>query len=125
MTDNMLSGHRILIVEDNALLAMSFEDIISRSGAEVVGPAGTLAEAEMLAMGETLSGAMLDIKLHYEEVWPVARILAGRGIPFVFCSGHFEPHSLPPEWAQRPILVKPARPRHIIEKLLQAVGLKV
>lgn len=125
MDDDILSGHRILIVEDNALLAMSFEDIISRSGAQIVGPAGTLKEAEMLAMGEQISGAMLDIKLHYDEVWPVAHILAGRGIPFVFCSGHFEPHSLPAEWSQRPILVKPARPRHIIEKLLQAVGSKV
>jgi two-component SAPR family response regulator len=122
MTKQPLRDRRILIVEDNALIALTMEDILSRAGAEVVGPVGTLAEAEQTALQESLSGALLDIKLNYDEVWPVARILADRGVPFVFCSGHFERSTLPNEWAGYELLMKPARPSHIVDKLANAIG---
>ena len=118
-------GHRILVVEDNALLAMSFDDLLSRAGAEIVGPAATLAEAEYLATTESLTGAMLDIRLNSDEVWSAARILISRGIRFVFCSGHFDSSSLPAEWSQHPVLVKPARPRNIVDTLAQELGRKI
>ena len=122
MNESPLLGHRILVVEDNALLAMSFDDILRRAGAEVVGPAGTLDEAEQLASTESLTGAMLDIRLDSHEVWSAARILLERGINFIFCSGHFDDTSLPPEWSGHPILVKPARPRNIVDTLAQVLG---
>jgi DNA-binding NtrC family response regulator len=122
MTEPTLQGHRILVVEDNALLAMSFNDILKRAGASVVGPTGTMDEAEKIAATETLSGAMLDIKLDAKEVWPVARILITRGVPIMFCTGHFDHASLPPEWSKYPILVKPARPSQIIETLAKVLG---
>ena len=77
----------------------------------------TLSEAEQLAAAEPLSGALLDIKLNSEEIWPVARILLDRGVPFIFCSGHFDRDSLPREWSTFPILTKPARARQIVERL--------
>jgi DNA-binding response OmpR family regulator len=117
-----LKGQRILVVEDNALLAMSFGDILRQAGAEVVGPTGKLIVAELIAETEPLTAAMLDIRLDSQEVWPVARILAARGVPMVFCSGHFDYTNLPAEWADRPILVKPARPHHIVETLAHAVS---
>ena len=117
-----MTAARILVVEDNALLARSFDDILTRAGADVVGPAGTLDEAEQLANTEQLSGAMLDIKLNSHEVWPVARILGARGVPYIFCSGHFDYTSLPAEWSKHPILVKPARPRNIIDTLVKVLG---
>ena len=121
MIDNPLQGLRILVVEDNALLAMTVDSILRSAGADVAGPVGTLSEAERLASGETLSGAILDVKLHTEEVWPVARILVDRGVPFVFCSGHFDPDSLPDEWSDYPILTKPTRARQIVEGVARVV----
>lgn len=121
MTDSPLQGLRILVVEDNALLAMTVDSILRSAGADVAGPVGTLSEAEQLASGETLSGAILDIKLNTEEVWPVARILVDRGVPFVFCSGHFDRDILPDEWSEYPILTKPTRARQIVEGVARVV----
>ena len=122
MTDSPLQGLRILVVEDNALLAMTVDSILRSAGADVAGPVGTLSEAEQLASSdETLSGAILDIKLNTEEVWPVARILVGRGVPFVFCSGHFDRDILPDEWSEYPILTKPTRARQIVEGVARVV----
>jgi len=122
MNDHPLQGQRILVAEDNALLALSMHDILRRAGADVVGPAGTLHEAEELAASERLTLAMLDIKLQSREVWPAARILIARGVPILFCSGHFDQNTLPAEWARHPILVKPARPSRIIDRITQMIG---
>ncbi|MEZ5788176.1 MAG: response regulator [Xanthobacteraceae bacterium] len=122
MTDNQLCGFRILLVEDNALLAMTTDEILRCAGAEIAGPVGTLREAEQLAACEALSAALLDIKLHADEVWSVARILAERGVPFVFCSGHFDRDSLPDEWADYPILTKPVRAHRIIDSLAGVIN---
>ena len=121
MTDAILRGYRILVVEDNALLATTVDSILRSAGAEVAGPVGTLSEAERLASRETLSGAILDIKLDCDEVWPVAGILLNRGVPFIFCSGHFDRQSLPDEWSSFPILTKPTRARQIVEGLASII----
>mgnify|MGYP001770131886 CR=1 FL=1 len=122
MTDSPLCGFRILLVEDNALLAMTTDEILRCAGAEIAGPVGTLQEAEQLATCEALSAALLDIKLHSDEVWSVARILVERGVPFVFCSGHFDSESLPNEWADYPILTKPVRAHRIIDSLAGVIN---
>ena len=122
MIDNPLCGFRILLVEDNALLAITTDEILRCAGADIAGPVGTLREAEQLASCETLSAALLDIKLHADEVWSVARILAERGVPFVFCSGHFDSETLPTEWADYPILTKPVRANRIIASLADVIN---
>ena len=122
MSDTPLRGHCILIVEDNALLAFTFHDILRRAGADVVGPTGTLQEAEDLARTERLTGALLDIRLNSDEVWSAARILVSRAVPIMFCSGHFDQSTVPAEWSKHPMLVKPARPANIIGQLAKLVG---
>ena len=117
-----LRGRRILVVEDNALLALSLDEILREVGAVVAGPAATLDAAELLAAENDLSAALLDIRLNGDEVWPVARILASKGVPFVFCTGHFDRTCLPVEWSERPILTKPARAHQIIAALADLVG---
>lgn len=116
MNHEPLLGRRILVVEDVAILAYGFEDILKRAGADVVGPALKLEAAERLAEEEEgLSAALLDIRLDGDEVWSVARLLDRKGVPFVFCTGHFDSESLPAEWRGRPLLVKPARAQAIID----------
>ncbi len=122
MRSNTLTGQHILVVEDNAIIAMSLEDLLREAGAEVIGPLATLRDAERTATEAKLTGAVLDIMLEDEEIWPVARILAGRGIPFIFSSGHFEQDTLPAEWASRTIVTKPARAQDIVKSLRQALG---
>jgi CheY-like chemotaxis protein len=122
MSHEPLHGRRILVVEDVAILAFGFEDILKRAGAEVVGPALKLEVAERLAQEEGLSGALLDIRLNGDEVWTVARVLDRKGVPFVFCTGHFDSESLPAEWRGRPILVKPARAQAIVDTVASLFG---
>jgi DNA-binding response OmpR family regulator len=108
-------------VEDDALLAISLDDILKEAGAKVVGPAVTLEEAKKFAAEEVLSAALLDIRLDDDEVWPVARLLAARGVPFLFSTGHFDRASLPAEWSERPILTKPVRREQIIVALREII----
>ncbi len=117
MSPDLLRGQRILVVEDDALLAMTVEDVLREAGADTVGPAATLASAKALVAEDNLSAAVLDIRLDSDEVWPVARLLAKDGVPFVFLTGQFDRTALPAEWAQRPILSKPARPMQIVGAL--------
>ena len=74
-----LHGRRILIVEDIAIIAYGFEDILKGAGAEVVGPALQLKVAERLAGDEKISGTLLDIRLNGDEVWSVAPLLDRKG----------------------------------------------
>jgi DNA-binding response OmpR family regulator len=117
-----LQGQSILIVEDNALIAMNLEDILRDAGGNVPWSVAMLKQAVEIARKEPVTSAVLDIMLDGEEVWPVARILADRGIPFVFSSGHFEQDTLPKEWADRRIVTKPARAKEIVAALQSAVG---
>jgi DNA-binding response OmpR family regulator len=123
MVPDRLRGHRILVVEDDALLALGYDEILKDAGAEVIGPAATLDEAATLASANgTISAALLDIRLGDDEVWPVARLLAGKGVPFAFCTGHFNSDSLSADWPGRPVLTKPVMPNQIIAALAAMLG---
>jgi AmiR/NasT family two-component response regulator len=86
-----LSGKRVLVVEDEALVAMLLEDELRDAGAEIVGPAASLGHALRLidraAADGGLSAAVLDIDLDGRHVEPVADRLAALGVPFVFATG--------------------------------------
>jgi CheY-like chemotaxis protein len=90
----VLRGTRVLVVEDEALIAMLMEDGLLEAGAEVVGPAGSVEEAlgliERAARDGGLSAAVLDMKLDGAAVSPVADRLATLGVPFVFATGYGE-----------------------------------
>jgi len=96
----------ILIVEGEPLSAMMLEDFILSLGHEVAGPCETVAEALDAVAGRSFHLAILDVNLKGENVWPVARALRSRGVPFVLASGgHVEPP--PPEFADTPMIEKP------------------
>ena len=85
---NAIAGKRVLLVEDETLVAMMVEDMLTEIGATVVGPASTLADALSLAEGADLDAAVLDINIHGEKSFGVAAILSRRGVPFVFATGY-------------------------------------
>ena len=85
-----LSGLRLLVVEDEAMIAMMLEDMLDTFGCVVVDVAGTLSKGLDLAgnLSLSLDGAILDVNLGGETVYPVAERLAARGVPFIFCTGY-------------------------------------
>ncbi len=86
-----LHGQRILVVEDDALVAMMMADGLLDAGAEVVGPAACVDEAldliEQTTCDGGLSAAVLDVYLEGTAIWRVADRLADLGVPFVFATG--------------------------------------
>ncbi len=83
-----LTGRRILVVEDEALIAMLLEDLLGGLGCKVVGPAANVTQALELAARERPDAAVLDVNLGKEQVFPVADALQKAGIPFVFITGY-------------------------------------
>jgi CheY-like chemotaxis protein len=90
MTDEALTGLRILLVEDEAMIAMLFEDMLIDSGATVIGPASGVRAALEAIAAEPIDGALLDVNLGGEQSFAVADALAERGVPFVFVTGYGE-----------------------------------
>ncbi|HKP79472.1 MAG TPA: response regulator [Phenylobacterium sp.] len=85
-----LTGVRLLLVEDEAMVAMMVEDLLADLGCVVVEVAGTLSRGLALASDAALpiDGAILDVNLGGEKVYPVAEALAARGVPFIFATGY-------------------------------------
>ncbi len=102
----VLQGKKVLIVEDEALIAMLFEDILEDFACQVVGPAMNIRQALELAQSADIDVAILDVNLGGEPSFPVASCLKSRGIPLVFSSGYGS-QGLPPEWQGTPTLPKP------------------
>lgn len=102
-----LAGKRILVVEDESLVAMLIETILEDLGCTPVGPAASVDEGLTLARGDAvIDAALLDVNVAGRQVFPVAEALAARGVPFVFSTGYGEA-GLPDEWRGRPTLQKP------------------
>jgi DNA-binding response OmpR family regulator len=79
---------KILVVEDEILVAMFLEDLLIGMGHEVVGPASRLATAMEYARDSAIDFAVLDVNLAGETSFPVAELLRERGVPFVFATGY-------------------------------------
>ena len=109
MDDNgVLNGKRVLLVEDEALVAMLVEDMLADEGCEVAATASRLGEAMAMAgdTGLAIDIAILDVNLAGEPVFAVAEVLAKRGVPFAFATG-YGAGGLPESWRNRPTLQKP------------------
>ncbi len=88
MTAPSLEGLRLFLVEDEALVAMLLEDMLADLGCVVVEVAGSLSQAlERLDAANDADGAILDVNLGGEQVYPFADALAAREIPFLFATG--------------------------------------
>jgi CheY-like chemotaxis protein len=100
------SETRILVVEDEYLIRMLLEDMLADLGYGVAAAVGSIAEASGLAETGEFDVAILDVNLDGEPIYPVADILAKRGLPFIFVTGYGE-RSLAEPYRDRPALQKP------------------
>jgi CheY-like chemotaxis protein len=109
------SGLRVLLVEDEIMVALLLEDMLAELGHEIVGPVARLDKALAMARRQVVDVALLDVNLNGEEIYPVAEALAARKIPFAFVTGHGL-GALRAPYRDRPTLQKPFR-RHDLRGL--------
>lgn len=119
--DSGLAGKRVLLVEDESIVAMSVEDMLGDMGCVVVGPALTVAEAEALACSEPLDAAVLDINLGNQPSFGVAGLLGERGVPYCFSTG-YGPSGVPAELGEVPVLQKPYSANSLEAMVRRLVG---
>ena len=114
------AGTRVLVVEDEPIVAMCLEDMLEAMGYVPVGPASRLEEGLRLAESEAIGAAILDINLAGERSEPIAAALKARGIPFAFASGYGSP---PEDFAEGvPMIGKPYRETDVAAALAALLG---
>ena len=121
LPDQPARARRILIVEDEFLLAFHLEDLLAALGHHVIGTASRIAEAVAFAQDRDFDFAILDINLAGGQSFPVADILRQRNIPFVFASGYGSAGLLG-EYRQVSILRKPYELEDIKRAIAAAVS---
>src|SRR5229473_1551485 len=112
------TGNRILLVEDEILVAMMMRDILTELGFSVVGPFSRLSESMVAAVHEEIDAGVIDVNLGGEFVYPVADVLVARNIPFVFVTG-YGVESIDGRFGYVPIIKKPVQ-RQLLQKLFLA-----
>lgn len=101
-----LSGRRVLVVEDEVMVAWTLEDMLAELGCTVVGPAARVDQALAMIEAEAVDAVVLDVNLNGEKSYPVADALAARGVPFVFSTG-YNKNDLHTGYLGFPMLQKP------------------
>jgi len=112
---------RVLVVEDEYLIRMLLEDMLDELGYDVAAAVGTISEARQIATEGEFNAAILDVNLDGQEIYPVADILVGRGLPFLFVTGYGE-RSLPEAYRGRPALQKPFQAEQLKATLAGLLG---
>jgi len=113
-----LQGRRILVAEDEFLLAEDLREELEREGAEVLGPVPSVTGAlALLRDGPAPGFAILDINLQGRFVWPVADALRVRQVPFIFATG-YDAQAIPQAYADIPRAEKPMEADRVVRILL-------
>jgi CheY-like chemotaxis protein len=122
---NALQGRRVLVIEDESLVAMLLETILEDMGCAVVGPESNIDDGLRAATNEaSLDAALLDVNVAGREVFPVAEALRARGVPFVFSTGYGEA-GLPEHWRGNPTIQKPLTEGAIHDALMKAMNISL
>ncbi|MBH5398310.1 response regulator [Bradyrhizobium sp. CNPSo 4010] len=117
-----LKGRRIFVVEDEYFLADDIGKTFRAMGAEIAGPVGHLEDAlKILHDGSVLDAAVLDVNIRSEMIFPIARELRARNVPFLFTTG-YDKITLGPEFQDVPLLEKPIDLPAMAQKLAGLIG---
>ncbi|MEI4471257.1 response regulator [Frigidibacter sp. MR17.24] len=118
----MFSGKTIMVVEDEALLALDLAMTMEDMGAEIAGPCYRLAPALELVRRRAVDAAILDVDLNGETVLPLAEWLTEHGVPFVFHTGRADPGTLLAAFGHARVCTKPSTPEHLASCLSAAMA---
>ena len=118
----VLEGKRVLVAEDETLAALEIADMLKRRGCTVLGPVGSLRAAMVLAEGEALDAAIIDVRLSDGLSYPLARHLMRNFVPFVFATAHARDLSWPDDLRHVPRVAKPYSERALLVALAGALS---
>lgn len=116
-----LAGKRILLIEDEPLVAMDLEELIRGAGCRIAATAATVAAARDAVETTPCDAALLDANLGGEAVDEIAAALTRKGIPFAFATGHGR-DALPAAFREAPLIGKPFEPEQVLAVLADLVG---
>jgi len=111
-----LAGLRVLVIEDEMLVAVLVEDFLFDHGSIVIGPAASVNDALHLVGTEHLDAAVMDVNIAGEKVFPVAEALDRRGIPFLIVSGYGQ-SAIPPDRPKWRVCAKPFNGQEMVAML--------
>ena len=112
-----LNGTKVLVVEDEYYLAADLSRALTDAGAEVVGPVGTLAEAQDAVVAHGFDYAVVDMNLRGSFAHAVAEQLSDLGVPFVIATG-YDRASMPENLRHTPRVEKPFAPLEVVDRLV-------
>ena len=116
-----LTGLKILIAEDEALVAMDLFDLVEGAGGDVIGPCSSVASCNAALKAQMPVAAILDVRLGQEEVFDVAEKMTEKGIAIVFHSGHADPNAILSRFPDARFLPKPASERALLGALAAVI----
>jgi CheY-like chemotaxis protein len=121
ITRDTLQGRRVLVAEDEYMIAEEVAGELSDAGAETLGPVSSVSDAvRLIAAEDRIDGALLDVNLGHEAVWPVVEVLLARGVPLVLATG-YDASAIPQAYAHLPRCEKPASGRDLTRVLAQVL----
>ena len=121
MNTGALAGLRVMVVEDEMLIAMLIEDTLLDQGCVVLGPFTTLPDAMAAVQDASIDLALLDVNLRGEKVYPVAETLSARGVPFLLLSG-YGTDAVPPGRPEWQVVSKPFVVADLVDKLAALIA---
>lgn len=116
------AGRRVLVVEDEFLVALDLKSLLEGFGCAVLGPVGSVAEALACLDPDPPDAALLDVQLAAGNTAGLARTLIGRGVPFVVMTGYDRAHLTEPVLRDAPLLGKPLDEAALRRTLLDLLG---
>jgi DNA-binding response OmpR family regulator len=116
-----LAGMRVMVVEDEFLIAMLIEDALLEQGCVIVGPFTSVTDALKAAKATPVDLAVLDVNLRGEKVYPVAEVLSARRIPFLLLSGYGS-DAIPAEHPEWQAVSKPFIVTELVAKLADQIN---
>jgi DNA-binding response OmpR family regulator len=114
------SGLRVLIVDDESMVAMMIEDMLTDLGHLVLATSGNMSKASKLVADASADLAILDVNLNGEETYPLATSLTKRKIPFIFATGYGS-SGIKGEWSEVPVLQKPFQSSELAAAIDRAI----
>lgn len=120
--EQILSGKRVLVVEDEMLAALELTDILESRDCSVIGPAASLKDALPMAETSDFDVAILDITLRDGEVFPLAEWLRENGKPFIFATAYGSSAGLPESFSDSVLVPKPYPEKRLVNALCGAVA---
>jgi DNA-binding response OmpR family regulator len=115
------AGRKVLIIEDDYLIADELREELLGRGAVVIGPVGNLMSALSLLSHEVPDAAIVDVNLEGSFAFPVLEELDRRSVPFLLVTG-YNSVSLPENWRSRPRVTKPLAPAALLKRLAEVIG---